>query len=309
MKISKFLKFLPLCLIIIILPIIIFTCAKRPKYEEVDARFRELVESSYEINQMFFGSGLETYPRVSDPKSSTQVIEGSGENGKVWYYYTLDENYDVLAYRDSYLKDFTYAVKLRNTMTADELKAIFPLPEGANAADFYEQIYADKNTGVYCYTIPYEEKHYDLYYSATDPSDYDYVRLDSEYYSIESMKAAAEKVYSKDYLDAVYESMFIGTAYIEEASEYAVNLPPRYLERTDEYGDTTMMKSNTYDPLISEKRIFDYSTAKLVRKTNSKYVTIQIESYLESSPENRLTVKISMVKQEDGQWYLDSATY
>ena len=68
------------------------------------------------------------------------------------------------------------------------------------------------------------------------------------------------------------------------------------------------MMSNTYEPLISEKRIFDLTTAQIVRPKRRKFVTISIESYLESTPERRETVKLTMILQ-DGVWMLDSATY
>ena len=60
--------------------------------------------------------------------------------------------------------------------------------------------------------------------------------------------------------------------------------------------------------LIKEKRLYDFSTAKIVRPKNGKYVTIEIESYLESTPDDRLTVKLGP-KLQDGEWMLDSATY
>ena len=69
-----------------------------------------------------------------------------------------------------------------------------------------------------------------------------------------------------------------------------------------------LMQSNTYPPLVTEKRIYDFSTAKVVRPGSKELVNIEVESYLESSPENRITVRITMVKQ-NGEWYLDSGTY
>ena len=60
---------------------------------------------------------------------------------------------------------------------------------------------------------------------------------------------------------------------------------------------------------IKEKRIFDLSTAKVVRPGNKKFANVRIESYAESDPSRRTTVTLSLIKQDDGKWYLDSATY
>ena len=292
----------------------LLSCSKPPEYAEIEVRFKELVEASYAINEIFFGEGLATYERVDDPKSSTAVIEipYTDENGneavrKVWYYYTIDDTHSVIAHRDSYLKDFSYAVKLREETSVSELKATFPLPEGEAEDGYYSEIYRDTTKGIFCYSIPYTEKHYDFYYSASDPKIYDYVRYDSPYQSIDSIKIAAEQVYSMDYLNAVYETMFVGTSSIENTSGLAT-LSARYIEYGDDTGNALLMKSNTYEPLIKEKRLYDFSTAEIVRKSNKNFVTIQIDSYLESSPDQRLAVKLTMVKQNN-IWYLDSATY
>ena len=310
MKKSRILRFFSLCLVIFMLMPSILSCSKAPEYAEIESRFKELVEASYEINKIFFGDGLDTYERVYDPKSSTKVLEipnGDGEARKVWYYYTSDTENKIIAYRDSYLKPFSYALQTREALDKSDLAAKFPTTEGNASADYYSELYADTTQGIYCYSIPYEEKHYDLYYSTSDPEDYDYVVFDSGYNGISEIKAAAEKVYSRDYLSDVYEMLFDG-ATVENATSGVVVMSPRYIEHADDLGTLYLMKSNTYEPLIKEKRIFDFSTAEIVRKSNRNFVTIQIESYLESSPENRLTVKLTMTKQ-NGEWLLDSATY
>ena len=100
--------------------------------------------------------------------------------------------------------------------------------------------------------------------------------------------------------------MFDGAAGITENSQI---LTARYMEYTDpDTGEVRLMKSNQFEPLIRERRLYDFSTAKIVRPKNGKYVTIQIESYLESKPEERLTVKLAL-KLQNGVWMLDGATY
>ena len=310
MKKSKVLRFFSLCLISFLLLPCLISCSNAPQYAEIEPRLKELVEASYEINDIFFGAGLETYERVYDPKSSTKVLEipnGDEEARKVWYYYASDEENKIIAYRDSYLKEFSYALQSKVALGKEELMAKFPTPEGYSAEDIYSEIYADTTQGIYCYSIPYEEKHYDLYYTSADPEGYDYVVFDSGYDSISSIKAAAEKVYSREYLSDVYEMLFDGAS-IENVTSGVVVMSPRYIEHSDDLGTIYLMKSNTYEPLISEKRVFDFSTAKIVRKSNKNFVTIEIDSYLESKPDERLTVKLTMTKQ-NGEWLLDSATY
>lgn len=292
----------------------LFSCSNAPELREIEPRLKELVEASYEINDIFFGDGLDTYLRVTDPKSSTDVIEipyvdenGVSAKRKVWYYYAIDEENKVIAYRDSYLKNFSYALESKEELSKNTLQEKFPLPDGADAGAFYETIYTDTTKGIYCYSIPYEEPHFDFYYSAADPKEYDYVSFEEEYQTIDSIKEAAEAVYSAEYLADIYDTMFVGSSEIENAGGLAT-LSPRYIEYTDDMGTAYLMKSNTYEPLISERRIYDFSTAEIVKRSNSKYLTVQIESYLESAPDDRLTVKLTMTLQ-DGEWYLDSATY
>ena len=147
---------------------------------------------------------------------------------------------------------------------------------------------------------------YETYYTLSDPTDYDYVRVDTGYLSIAQIKESASKVYSAEYLNSIYQMMFDGAAGITENSQI---LLARYMEYTDpDTGEVRLMKSNTFEPLIKEKRLYDFSTAKIVRPKNGKYVTIEIESYLESTPDDRLTVKLGL-KLQDGEWMLDSATY
>ena len=60
--------------------------------------------------------------------------------------------------------------------------------------------------------------------------------------------------------------------------------------------------------LKEKARLFDFSTAEIVRPANKKFVTIEIDSYLESNPQSIQRIRLSMVLQ-DGVWMLDSATY
>ena len=271
-------------------------CATNPpEYAEIEDRFKELVLASGEINEIFFGEGLETFPRVTDPYSTlkVKVEENVDENGETvktyhYYYYITDETYgQVVAYRNSPIVPFVY-LEVRDEPYSDR-----------------EAFYESAERDVYAYEIEgYTEPEVELYYSSDDPENYDYVRYDEKYDSVAEIKKAAEKIYSKSYLDSIYTTMFLGGTGDGDANEFTA----RYIEYADEDGNVSLMKSNEYKPLITETRVFDFDTAQMIKPSNGEFVTISIESYLPSAPQNRLTVKLTMIL-EDGVWMLDSATY
>lgn len=359
-------KLIALILTLLMLAASLTSCGKPPEFSEIEGRLRELIEASYEINALFFGEGLPTYERVSDPKDNMQILREK-DGSRVTYYYELSDTSfgRVVAYRIATLT-YSFAQILSEPDTAREAiftdaekgiyvyAADYTPPENAKKPEKIENIkdekadtityyyeftdatlgrmvahrtsdvgytyvqvqntpdptrtaaYENVTDGVYAYELPYTEPSYDFYYTAGDPHDYDYVRRDAKYYSISQMKEAAEQVYSKDYLAAVYLGVFEGTALNDD--ENLDHLSARYYEYTNDVGVMSLMKSNTYKPLVTEKRIFDLSTAKIVRPKRKNFVTIEVESYLESTPDRRETVKLTMILQ-DGVWMLDSGTY
>ena len=265
------------------------SCSRPPEYAEIEARLKELVEASYQVNVLLFGDGLPTYERVYDPRSTTDVFKDEA-NGKIYYFYELKDPSlgRVVAFRSTYLDDFAYVQVLKEE---DPSRTLY---------------YKHPTLKAFCYLLSdYTEPTYEFFYDEEDPTDYDYVRYDQEIQSINQIKALAEQVYSAEYLAAIYESMFVGTI---SAAESVSGLSARYMEYTDEEGGASLMESNTYKPLIHERRLFDFSTAKIVRPANKKFVTVEIDSYLESAPQNVQRIRLSMILQ-DGVWMLDSATY
>lgn len=269
------------------------SCSRAPEYAEIADRFKELVEASADINKVLFGEGLPTYERISDPWEEMEVYTVTNDDqSKTYYYYCYinDEQYgEILAYRTGYTKPKQY-LQVKDERDEDR-----------------EAVYENTSAKKYYYALEgYEEPEIDFYYTSSDPQNYDYIKADSPYHSINEIKAAAEKVYSKDYLESsVYVALFTGIA----SSAGLASLSARYIEYYNEADNTTsFMMSNEYDPLITETRVFDFSTAKMVRPSNKRIVSIEIESYLPSAPEARLTVTLTMAKQ-DGQWFLDSGTY
>lgn len=285
-----------ICVIMIFSTLTCFTsCSKPPEYSEIEERFVALVEESYEINKVLFGEGLPTYERIYDPWENMDVKKILDDDGKVqsyiYYCYLKDDSFgEILAYRTSYTQPKKYLQVLKQ---ADASRT---------------PTHFDEATGRYFYAIEYTEPDVDFYYTERDPENYDYVKPSSPYLTVEAIKEAAEKVYSKDYLkDSVYLALFEGAN--AGATVPLESLSARYVEFSDEeMGDTSFMMSNKYPPLITETRQFDFTTARIVKPSSKKLVNIKVETYLPSNPQNRLTVTVSLVLQ-DGQWFLDSPTY
>lgn len=273
----------------ILIPVVIHL-RKPPKYEEIEGRLKELVEASYEVNELFFGEGLDTYERIYDAHSSldTYSANENGETVVYQFYEVTDEKYErVVAFKTLATATFRYVEVLK---TPDDERELF---------------YENTEKKAYCYLLEnYEEPKHDFYYSDNDPTDYDYVRLDGEIQSVSQIKAMAEAVYSTDYLSSIYDSMFVGTV---GAADSVDGLSARYIEYSSE-GVVYLMESNSFEPLITERRVYDFSTAEIVRPSNKKQITVEIDSYLPSNPDRVQRVRLSLTLQ-DGVWMLDSATY
>ena len=348
-----------LCLLLCLCMLLpaVTSCSKAPEYSEIEERLKELIDASYEINEIFFGLGLATYERVTDPRASTKLYSDE-EHGVSYYYFVIpdptlgnifavQQNTTTKKYEENDKKGFYYKAFDRTygnivvVSPSGEEKSfcmqILDAPIEGKPSDYskenryyykienysYERMvylkaeksekvggslyYHDEEKGIYYYQIKgYVEPTYESFYTDSDPSDYDYVRTDTGYLSVGAIKEAASKVYSAEYLASIYDTMFVGAMGITDDSQI---LSARYMEYTDpDTGEVRLMKSNTFEPLIKEKRLYDFSTAKIVRPKNGKYVTVEIESYLEGAPDDRLTVKLGL-KLQDGEWMLDSATY
>ena len=283
-----------ICLILCLITVLAaFTsCTRVPDIEEIRGRLSELIEASYEVNVLLFGEGPETYERVYDPKASLKFYKNKDTEETFYYYYIEDEEVgNILAYRDkAYGDDFSYLL----------------VTEKDDAKEAEKLVYTDEKEGLYYFSIEYEEKDAEFYYDEDLPKDYDVVRLDEKYLNIDMIKKSAEKVYSKAYLNSIYETLFTGVLISTEMSDGLITA--RYIEYEDKNGVLWFMESKTYEPIVSEKRIFDVSTARVARGSKARRVRIELESYLESKPEERMTVTINLAL-ENGVWYLDNGTY
>ncbi len=125
------------------------------------------------------------------------------------------------------------------------------------------------------------------------------VRQDSTYTSIAAIQKAAEKVYSKRYLDGVYISAFIGVAVESEDGMLDTSVSPRY----QEFGGGLRMDISTDAMAIRGKR--DVVSATVIGATPT-YVTT--EAVCRDENGNTETITILLTK-ENGVWLLDSPTY
>lgn len=186
----------------------LFSCGSAPSDEELLARFKELTEVSFEINDIFFGEGLPTYSR-----------EEYGEE-------------------------------------------------------------------------------YDMLYREGDDKDYEYVKEDAKYHTVEEIKEAARAVYTEDYLASIFDMIFIGF-YDEKSGSIAA----RYTETS-----SGLQKYGKSENIIGEARVYDFDSAKILMK-NSEYATVEVNTS-KPSADGEKTEKIRItLKNQAGTWLLDTPTY
>ncbi len=290
-----------------------------PKYEEIEARVKELVEKSKNVDEILFGEGLATYKRIVNPADDLKIHKTNEffENDSgikfekiVYYYRTLDER-EVYACRDNhengyqYLNGYYYIYVSKSELSEAEISALksdFPVVEGAQAPyghEFYSLVYSAQ--GAYSYAIPYVEEEYEFYYSASDDAEYDYVRLDAPYSSVTEIRELAESVYILSYVDGIAQSLFDGAeagGYIERA---------RFVQKEDG-SIASLMQKNT-DLVEIEQPVYDYSTAKIQWWTSSKNkVRILIKGTRPSTPDVVEDFIIQLQRRND-VWYLQVPLY
>ena len=109
---------------------------------------------------------------------------------------------------------------------------------------------------------------------------------------------AAEKVYSEDYLEGIYQVAFEGVG----GSSYGIKMARFYTE------GGLLRQYNQLESYIDAHRVYDYDTLKIIRPSNDEFMNITVDTHLEGE-EEILKVTLRFVKGEDGEWYLDSPTY
>ena len=149
---------------------------------------------------------------------------------------------------------------------------------------------------------------YDRKYGLYDPNEYEYayyeyVTAESPYMFIEQIKEAAEKVYTKDYLEDIYLMAFDGYA----DSDIGSVTTARYLERGVNLMKYSFGNKDSFN-ILPGKRLYNFDTLKIVQPSDSEFMNITVDSYCEGDEENILNVNLRLKKTEAG-WRLDGPTY
>lgn len=261
-------KIISLFLVLSLTVLTLSSCGSKPDIEDVKPRIIELIEASYEINDIFFGDGLD---RVDYEAEYQKIIDSYAEG-------LAKAEQELLEAEQAY-HAMMYATYEK---TEEEIAAAKKRIEDAEKE-------VKKNT----YMFTKEE------FIAQYDTDLTYIAVRSDkYVTVNDIKDAAEKVYSASYLMSIYETMFVG--YMENGMTDMIHA--RYYDGVD-----GLMILKDADVWVTAKRIYDYDSMKIVRPSNGKQITVEMDTHLEDESEH-LTVRLSFVLQ-DGEWYLNSPSY
>lgn len=288
-----------------------------PELASIRERTIALISASEKVNEILWGEGLPTYPRVYhqyyprvafhlNKTGDAYTYSEAPTEYKLYYYTFTDEELgEILAYQ--------YCIKVSDGVYVDVEKG------GAlTIADKIKYRYAKKTAepvadaiftlGAYSYVaLPdYVEEEAEFYYTASDDENYDYVRTDAGYIATDEIKKEAEKVYAMSFLTSVYESVFTGIQISENTGGI---LYARYMDHTDTEGNSFLLKSNKWKS-VSVARVYLFETMRMSesRKSNATDVYLDIDTYVPSDPLSIITVTVSLTL-ENGNWFLNSATY
>ena len=142
-----------------------------------------------------------------------------------------------------------------------------------------------------------------LYFDFPYRGQYEMVSQFSTFAAIDEIKLAAQRVYSAAYLEKVlYPAAFDGYAMGDGVGGTAFAVS-RYLEENDWIYQST--EDNHY---LMGMRVYDYSTMKVVKPSRSNACYVEMLTWLDDAPDIVSTVRLRLVLQDDGEWYLDSFT-
>ena len=281
-----------------------------PALDTVRERLVALVETSYEVNDILFGKGLPTFPRVYEDVQPYKTIF-QGEEYTSYFFLIDDEEFGTVVAYQYYIRRAEGEEGNKSYVCYDILtgNVVNPLEDGSyrfaqKSREAKESpLYHNEKTGYYYYALP-DYKDPEFIYEDTDDKYYDYVRADSPYRSTDDIKAKASQVYSAAYLTQIYENLFTGVAF--SGNENGV-LYARYRDYTED-GYTYLQKSNVVEGLELPARRYDFSTMRLAKGSTSKYLLVEVESYIVGDEQKRSVVELAFAL-EGGAWYLDSPTY
>ena len=165
------------------------------------------------------------------------------------------------------------------------------------AVELIEKSYA-VNDIVFGYGLPVWEadsEYAAVHYVYGKTPTYENVTEYASVLTIAQIKTMMEQVYSADYLESLFVTLFDGYAYEEGAMAAQI---------TED--SARLYEYRKYSPLITSQRIYDYATMRVV-DGDEQTAVIRLDSHLENETET-LTVELVLLL-ENGQWRLDTPTY
>ena len=140
-----------------------------------------------------------------------------------------------------------------------------------------------------------------VYYGLDPAEHYEIVMPNAKYHTVQDMKDAIEKIYSKEYLDEViYTAIFDGFAISDSIGGSVVGVA-RYYEEGLYLWQSKEFRVKPYEGM----RIYDYSTMKVQSLGKTDRCVITVDSWLEDTPDQVENIEI-LIALKDGQWYLDN---
>lgn len=293
-----------------------------PEMETVRARFEELITASAEINEIFWGEGLPTYPRLYAEHTSfkdTYNENGANEEKNIpCMIFPTEDGRTVVAYHPwiyfipkgqdgGIYYDFEKNVTL-SKVPEDAEYYRFAVREETPRAGEVQNAYLAENLKTekqyYYYTLEHFDYESVKLYDESDDKYYDFVKENKTYMYVDDIRDAAAKVYGSAFLASVGGTIFDGIVTESGSVLYA-----RYTDFEDpDSGMSYLMKDNRQKGYDLTDWEYDFSTMRMVDKSNATFVTVEVERWEKGGDGTRQTAKHTFVL-ENGQWYLDAATY
>lgn len=286
-----------------------------PELAAIRNRVEFLIESSREVNEILWGEGLPTHPRVSKVTRAHKLTVGEGETQKTHtiYYYIFphDTHGTIIAYQ-YYIREisaqegggYIYTDMEKGGLLSGDFPSYRYARVSSEASEGY--IYHNPDNGSYYYPLEdFTEKDEPRFYTVSDDKDYDYVRDDCGYLTTADIKEKVNAVYSSAVCKEIDQAIFDGVAAFEGDNGISF---PRYRDLEKDNGSFELGKINkTWPTFTLVDYVYDYGTMRIVKPSKASSVTVAIECYDKKTPDKRETRELRFVL-EGGEWYLDDYT-
>ena len=176
-------------LLVFVLVLPLASCGA-PDLESVRSRFTELIEASYELNEIFFGAGLETHARDGEFATEHRIYDDVSAGY---------ESYEIVKENSKYF----------------DVQAIMEAAEKVYSTDYLDGIYtmafdgyADSNTGVVTTARYLMDNTTLLRYAFGDEDSFDFLKGKQRRYDFDTMKISRPS--RKNYVNLSIDSYLVG---------------------------------------------------------------------------------------------------